>query len=218
MRILLVLIVVAVSLVASTAQAQRWYGGFGNPYYMDNRASTPAESYARGMADMTRAAGQRNLLDSMAAGNYEEARSLELDNRLKATDTYFEMRRINSEARAAERRPPPSSEVAFRRAQEVTPTPLTATQLDPVTGQIQWPRLLMQDRYATLRNEVEALFIERSDSGGSIGMSAYQELLTACNQLKAQLRQNIRDYLPNDYITASNFIDSLTFAARFPTG
>ena len=129
MRILMILIVVAVSSMASTAGAQGWWG-YGNPYYRDNRASTPAESYARGMADMTRAAGQRNLLDSMAAGNFEEARSLELDNRLKATETYFEMRRINSEARAAERRPPASSEVAFRRAQEVTPPPLTATQLD----------------------------------------------------------------------------------------
>lgn len=217
MRILMILIVVAVSSMASTAGAQGWWG-YGNPYYMDNRASTPAESYARGMADMTRAAGQRNLLDSMAAGNFEEARSLELDNRLKATETYFEMRRINSEARAAERRPPASSEVAFRRAQEVTPPPLTATQLDPVTGQIQWPRLLMQDRYAALRDEIDALFAERSDAGGSIGQDTFQQLITACNDLQAQLRANIRDYLPNDYIAASKFIQSLSFAARFPTG
>lgn len=222
MRTFKVLILVAAGLSAVTqVEAQRWYGGFGrygNPYYMDNRASTPAEGYARGMADMTRAAGQANLMNSAAAINAEEARSLELDNRLKATDTYFEMRRINREARDAERRPPPSSEVAFRRAQEVTPPELSATQLDRVTGQIEWPMLLMQDRYAQTRVELERLFEIRSEEGGSIGMDTYQEILAACNRLKAELKANIRDYPPNDYLSASRFIDSLSFEARFPTG
>ncbi len=214
MRKLMVFVFLITALISGRVEAQY----FGNPYYMDNRASTPAESYARGLSDMTRSAGQANLMNSEAAINYEDARSKELDNRLKTTDTYFEMRRVNKEARDAERRPPPSSEVAFRRAQEVTPPELSATQLDRVTGSIEWPRLLMQDRYARTRDELDLLFEQRSAEGGSIGMDTYQEILSACNRLKAELKKNIRDYLPNDYVAASKFIDSLSFEARFPTG
>jgi len=217
-RTFMVLIVVAASLGSVAVEAQRWNGRYDNPYYSDNRASTPGEGYARGIADMTRAAGQANLLNSKAAGNYEEARSLQLDNRLKTTDTYFEMRRVNREARAAERRPPASSEVAFRRAKEVTPDELTATQLDRVTGKIDWPRLLMDEQYAETRGQLDRLYAARSDASGNIGMDTYQRMLTTCEQLKAQLKKNIRDYLPNDYVAATKFVDSLAFEARYPTG
>lgn len=216
-RRLMVLIVVASSFVVSTVEAQR-YGRYGDPYYSDNRASTPGESYARGIADMTRAAGQANLLNSKAAGNYEDARTKQLDNRLKTTDTYFEMRRVNREARKAERRPPASSEVAFRRAREVTPDELTATQLDRVTGKIEWPRLLMDERYAETRGKLDRLYAARSDASGNIGMDTYQRMLATCDRLKAELKKNIRDYLPNDYIKATQFIDSLAFEARYPAG
>ncbi len=217
MRTLMVLVFVATSVVSGTVEAQR-YGGYGNPYYSDSHASTPGESYARGIADMTRSAGQANLLNSVAAGNYEEARSMELDNRLKTTETYFEMRRVNREARDAERRPPPSSEIAFRRAREVTPDQLTVTQLDRVTGRIQWPRVLMDERYARTRGQLDTLYAQRSDANGNIGMDTYRKLLATCDRLKAELKKNIRDYLPNDYVKATKFIDSLAFEARYPSG
>ena len=219
MRTLMVLVFVATSVVSGTVEAQRYgYEGYGNPYYADYRASTPGESYARGIADMTRSAGQANLLNSVAAGNYEDARSKELDNRLKTTETYFEMRRVNREARDAERRPPPSSEIAFRRAREVTPDQLTVTQLDRVTGKIQWPRALMDERYDRTRGQLDTLYALRSDANGNIGMDTYRKLLATCDRLKTELKKNIRDYLPNDYVKATKFIDSLAFEARYPSG
>ena len=52
-----------------------------------------------GMANVVRSAGYANVMNSIATQNYEQAYSADLDNRLKYTNTYFEMRRNNKEAR-----------------------------------------------------------------------------------------------------------------------
>src|SRR5437762_406960 len=77
----------------------RYYGGGSIHAY----SSTAAEGAAYGMAEMTRAQGQYNMMTAQAAVTGQQAYSAALDNKLKATQTYFEMRRINQEATAAER-------------------------------------------------------------------------------------------------------------------
>ena len=116
-----------------------------------------AEGAARGAADLVRAAGDANLRNSLAARNIEEARSRNLDNHLKYTETYFEMRRINQEQRAAEReKHRPDPEQLFRIRQQRKPTRLASDQLNPVTGDIQWPLLLREDAFAEQREQLEA--------------------------------------------------------------
>ena len=82
----------------STAQAQ---------WYVNNKASTVGESHARGMSDIVRSAGEANLNNSAAAQNWAQARSMEMENRLQYTSSYFENRRMNREYTAAERGPRP---------------------------------------------------------------------------------------------------------------
>ena len=68
------------------------------------RGSTAAESYQRGFAD-SRSAGQANLMDSMAAQNYEQARAMDIENRLKWTESYYQMRQANRAYRASKAAP-----------------------------------------------------------------------------------------------------------------
>ena len=68
-------------------------------------ATTFAESYAYGVADVIRAHGQANYLDSEALANVEEARRRFIQNRLDWTNTYFDMRRANEYYRESRRRP-----------------------------------------------------------------------------------------------------------------
>ena len=75
---------------------------YGTPFYGGSHASTAAEGYANGMAAMVQSAGSYNLNTSQAAMNLESARSQALDNDLKGTQTYFEMRNINTTQRKAE--------------------------------------------------------------------------------------------------------------------
>ncbi len=103
MKRLLVCTCVAVLVYGAVVQGQSWSGG-GAPYPVYYHSSTAAEGAARGMADVIRSAGDYNLRTSEAARNVEEARSRNLDNRLKSTQTFFEMRRVNREAAPPRRR------------------------------------------------------------------------------------------------------------------
>ena len=80
----------------ASAQGRGWGWGRGN------YASTAQQAADYGMASMMRAQGYQNLQNSEAAKNYEQAKTLEIDNRKKWTETYFEMRKINRQARAEE--------------------------------------------------------------------------------------------------------------------
>lgn len=189
----------------SFAQAQ--WGGWGGGY--SYHSSTLEEGIQRGAADVIRSQGMANLMNAQAAGQFEQARSQYLDNRLKATQTYFEMRRYNTEARQAARATPLSLEQYVRLARDQAPDPLTATQLDSLTGNINWPALLRQAEYQTLRERLDKLFQDRAN-----GYVNFSEIQQACQDFNAQLKANLTKYTPNDYISAKKFLDSLAFAAR----
>ncbi len=99
MRVLPVFCVVglAVAGLRVFTEAQEYWGGY--PGY--SGASTAAESAAHGVSDVVQAAGAANLMNSEAAKNYEAARSQYIDNRLKGTKTYFEMKQYNKDYRDA---------------------------------------------------------------------------------------------------------------------
>ena len=100
-----------VCLLSNQADAQRYDRDY------TYRPATAGESYSRGMADLTRSRGMANYANSEAAINVTQAQSNYIDNRAKATTTYFSMRAENRAARAAERPPRPTSEQLTRFAQ-----------------------------------------------------------------------------------------------------
>jgi hypothetical protein len=185
------------------AQAQFWDGGYG--YH----SSTYEEGVQRGYADVVRSRGMANLLNSKAATEYEAARKAYIENQLKATQTYFEMRRYNDSARAAARSTPLSTEEYVRIAREQAPDQLTATQLDPLTGAIGWPVALRAEAYRPFRERLEKLFHDRAT-----GYPVYQEILTAVQDFQNRLREDIMRLPANDFVSGKKFLDSLAFAAR----
>lgn len=197
--------------VFCTAAGAQYRGGAYGPYgrYGGYHSSTAEEGIQRGYADVVRSYGMANLLNSQAATQYEMARRAYIENRLKATQTYFEMRRYNEEARRAMRSPPLTMEQYVRLAREQAPDPLTATQLDPLTGTISWPAPLRAAEYEPLRQRLERLFQDRAS-----GYVTYGEIQEAANQFLEQLQLDIEKFSPNDYVAVRKFIDSLAWAAR----
>src|SRR5262245_33374111 len=191
-----------IALPLATAQAQ-WYGDAG--YH----SSTLEEGVQHGYADVVRSYGMANLLNSQAANQFEQARKQYIENQLGATQTYFEMRRYNTEARRAERGTPLSTEQYVRLAREQAPNSLTATQLDPLTGAIGWPTTLRIPEYEALRRRIERLFQERAT-----GYIVQGEIQKAIGDFDAQLKADIMRFQPNDYIGAKRFLESLAWAAR----
>ena len=76
----------------ATSPAQ-YGGGFG--FNRGGYASTAGQGAAYGMSEMMRAQGYQNLQNSEAAKNWQESKTLEMQNRMRWTETYFEMRKTN---------------------------------------------------------------------------------------------------------------------------
>ena len=78
-----------------------------------------------------------------------------------------------------------------RIAREGVPKPLGPSQVDPVTGQINWPSALQEDSFEAQRGQVEQLFDTRARYGGlgySDQMKVRQVTDSMFHELKAQIR------------------------------
>jgi len=169
-----------------------------------------------GMANMMQAAGARNLMNSQALGFVEDARRKNIDNRMYGTDAYFEMRKTNREARAAETGPPPTRTDLERFARQRAPQRLSPSELDPLTGAIAWPAIFRDDEYKEYRDALERLYGQRASAGYLTG-SERGGLAQAIDAMQADLKMNIRNYVPQDYVQARSFLDGLRLELLAPS-
>lgn len=195
------------------APARAQYYGWGGGYH----ASTAAEGAARGMADVIRSEGQARVDTSQAAINMTEARKNEIENRKQWTQTYFDMRRINREAREAESGPKRTKEDWIRLAQAGGPQRLSPSELDSVNGKLSWPILLRKDEYAKERAVVDRAFMNRATTG-AISPDDYEAIRTATDSISETMKKEIQKVSSIDYITAKRFLKNLTFESRKPAG
>ena len=203
---------VVLALTTSTLYGQYYVnGGWGGG------PSTVAQSYAQGYADVVRAAGDYEVNNSVAANNYAAARSQEIDNRLKATQTYFQMRDINKKWTEANKTPPLTQEAAYRWAKQMAPARLTSGQLDPVTGQILWPIALRDPIFGTPCKQIQDAFVARINQG-ALDYGQFEQVQKAHDEIVALLTKNANRYKDMDLIAAKNMIDSLVYEARLPAG
>ncbi len=203
---------IAAALVTLPVEA-KWGGGWGM-----NWSSTAQEGADRGLAAVVQAQGHAELMKSEAAKNWEEAKTLEIQNRLRWTETYFEMRQVNRDKRAEEAGPRVTQEQAIRLAKMAATPRLRSTQLDPVTGHIEYPLILTQDIYKQYRDRLDTLFAQRAASGGSIRYDDFKVIENTVSQFVDLLQQHVSEYAAGDYGQARNFLDSLVNEARQPPG
>ncbi len=200
--------------IAVSQASGQW--GWGGPWAQNHHSSTYAEGVQRGAADVVRSAGMANLMNSEAAKNYEDARSKYLDNRLKGTKTYFEMRRYNKEYREAQKGPRPTSEQLFRLAKEATPKSLAPTELDPVTGEIKWPTILQGDEFADYRKNLEELYAARASSGGKLTPDQFSEIQKNISDMQVELGRKVKaqEIEPQTFSQANAFVKRLGYESR----
>ena len=188
------------------------YGGGGWGGY-GGGASTAAGSAMQGMSQVISAAGQYNLATSAAAINMTQAQSNEMQNQVQAGNTFWEMRNIGRAQRAAERGPRPdrrSNSPAWPAT--ACPRPLTPSQMDPVSGRLNWPDALQDASFESQRSELDQLFAKWAKYGGldyADQSQVRQTVDTMFDGLKAQIRQ----IPPQDYVACRSFLQSLVYAA-----
>jgi hypothetical protein len=173
---------------------------------------TAAGNALSGMASVISAQGDYNLSTSAAAVNMTQAEKNDIQNRQLWTNTYFEMRATNRAARAAERGPKPTMEQIARMAKDGVPKSLDPTFVDPVTGQINWPGPLQGDGFEAQRGEVQQLFNMRARYGG-LGYQDQAKLRTTVDSMAQELRGQIRQIPPTDYVACRDLLRRLNYAA-----
>lgn len=200
------------ALTAALPAAAQW-GGWG---YGSGMAVTAGQAADYGYSAVINSEGQANLSNSEAAKNWEQAKSMEIDNRAKWTETYFDMRRTNREKRAEEEGPRVTQEQAIRIAKMATPPRLDSTQLDPLTGHIEYPLVLRDGRFAENRSQLDSLFAHRASTQGSIDFEDHRKIRQTVSNFIDALKAHVNDYPANDYGRARTFLDSLLHELRFP--
>lgn len=184
------------------------YGGY--PGY--SGGGTAAGNAMNGMANAISAKGNYNLSTSAAAINMTQAQKNEIENRQLYTDTYFQMRATNKAAREKEAGPKPTMEQIARMARDGAPRPLKPNQVDPVSGQINWPGPLQDDSFQDERSQIEQLFSTRSRYGG-LTYADQTKFRQITDSMFQELKGQIRQIPPSDYVACQNLLRSLKYTA-----
>ncbi len=172
-----------------------------------------AGNYMNGMSNVIRSEGEYNALTSMAAINNEEARSRYLDNKKKWQEIYRQSREARDK-RVAEQfaRSKHSPEVLAAAAASDLPHKLSSEVLDPVTGHITWPDVLLGSEFADQRQAIEQFLEVRAKTSHTD--EAGDRIRAAAAKMTETLRKNVQNIPANEYMSGRKFLDSLAFAVR----
>ena len=159
-----------------------------------NTSSTAAEGYQRGLGAVISAQGEKNLNDSQARINNQDAYSKAIDNSVKSVNAYWEKKDIYAERMAQQ-----FQEVERRRDQYVASRgsiDLSSEEFDRTSGAINWPKILQQPEYDQYRKTLDELFHKRSYEGALSGPD-YLQATSALQDWRAAIMSQKDQFPPN---------------------
>jgi hypothetical protein len=181
-------------------------GSNGTPV-IQHHASTLEEGVLRGGADLLRGIGDMNYSNSLASINTEVARGLAIQNAKQGVQTWFDIRAINRESRAATQKPHISAADAARLARQKAPRGLTAMEFDTTTGKLIWPVALQTEDYDAERATIDSLV-------NTHGVEV-REVKILAGKLDSKLKGQIRELPTSEYIAAKRFLSGLQADAAY---
>jgi hypothetical protein len=183
----------ALYLILAIFSGSLWALGQDNYYgpMYDSGASTVAEGYGRGLGNVIQAQGQRNLANSQAAINLQDAYSKGIDNSIKATNAYYERKEIWAQQKAPEYYKQAQHRAAYMA--QNTLQPLAPGDFDRTTGKVNWPQALEQSQYDQYRKPLDDLFAKRAETG-ALSADDYMTATTASKSWRSALNKQMDDY------------------------
>jgi hypothetical protein len=196
-----------------------WGPGYGYGYgYGQPIATTPAQSYAYGLSDLTRARSQSNLTNAEALSTLSDVRAKEIQNSVDYTNAFFDKRRINEQYKEEHRSPRATNEQLIRYARDGMPDRASGTQIDSITGELSWPIVLQAPEFDSYRKELDSLYEQRAATGSVMSRDPYLKTRETCDEFLSALNAQIKDLEPNDYIEGKKFIEMLLYESKHPPG
>ena len=161
-----------------------------------DQAATAGESYARGISGIISAQGQKNLDDSQARINNQDAYSQAIDNSVKSVSAYWEKKDIYAERQAqqfAEIEQKRQRYIARRGSLDFSPE-----EFDRTTGQVNWPKILEESSFDPYRTTLDTAFKDRAYNGALTG-DQYMAATKAYNDWRAAILAK-RDEFPSPIV------------------
>jgi len=157
-----------------------------------NSASTAGEGYANGAANIIQAQGQRNLSNSQANINNQDAYSKAIDNSVKEVNAYWEKKDIYAQRQA-------QLDAQYQQArgawlQNHGLQSLTPQEYDRTTGVVNWPKVLDQKQYDEYRNTLDQMLKKRAYAGALNG-DDYMKCTAASKEWRAMMAKQ-KDVYP----------------------
>jgi len=180
-------------------------------------SSTYEEGVLRGAGALARGAGDFNYLSAEALKSIEQARSLNIDNRMRALESYWQAKQMNYENTLG-RIKRFSTEQMAAIARKEAPDRLAPHQYDPFHGKLHWPVALMTKDFEAHREALNELFATRTthDVGPETQFHADVRELTA--EMESMLLARIESMPPMEYTAAKKFINGLEREASLVPG
>lgn len=212
-----------VVVVAAPARSQDYaYRSTNNgTSVIHDHASTAAEGYLRGLADLWRGWGDYNYETSLAAINNEEAERRELENSVARVSTRYERRQLSRQYRYGSRSNVDSedqnvaSNVSLRAAPVRRPAKrLTPAQFDPIAKTLAWPPLLYDDHFAGERTRLERLMAQRAEADPSNAAQSRRLIRQCVDRCRTKMKDNYR-VITDDLIEAFEFLRRIENELRF---
>jgi len=188
------------------------YGGFGYGYH----SSTFEEGVLRGAADLTRAQGEANYFNSLAAINLEDAKAQALVNRQQRIQGFFRERELNRTARKAAQPKPLSQEGYAVIARKEAPDRLGPHQYDRAGGRLNWPTALTSGEFAAERAAIDMAFSTRTPGDVGVGTDFHSHVKQVTERMQAKLQPQLSSLSPMEFVSAKKFLASLTYEAQQP--
>ena len=187
--------------------------------FSQDHASTAAEGFLRGKAEVIQAQGNFQLSKSQADILRQQARWLDRENDLKQTESLLAQKKLWSDARTQSqksrnaRRADGRVVLAERKATVYSQTyQLSANELDATTGTISWPTGLDRANFDDCRAELNDLFQQHFGYGEPQAATA-ERISHTIDKVSRSLKSD-RDTLPRDeYLAAQKFLAGLKYAA-----
>jgi hypothetical protein len=159
-----------------------------------NSASTAQEGAMNGAANVIQAQGQKNVSDSQARINNEDAYSKAIDNSVKSVNAFWEKKDVYSQRQQQQ-----FAEIQRQRQFYMSRhglTSLTPEEFDRASGAVNWPRVLEQKQYDEYRVALDKLMKQRAYAGALTG-DEYMEANAALKGWRAMLAKQRKVYPEN---------------------
>lgn len=194
-----------------------FFGGGGGHGPMYGNAYTMPGDVIRSSGEAIRSMGEGSYWYGRGLEHMENAESMALDNELREVQTFWQKRQIRDSYMALEN-PRPSLEAIVRMAKIGLPDRLTASDIDPATGKLVWPAILLQPEFAADRAAVEEVFAMRQrgeiDANDPRLVEAHQRIERMTDTLVADVDR----YDAKLYLQARNLLDTLRYESSLPAG